>query len=90
MGKPSTPTTLAVENLRHQLDRLEQRVYPMLSSSSSSSSSGSLSDVGPSEHELQVVRRFYNGLTTALKLAIRDVVTKEETSTEQGEEGNEL
>ena len=91
MGKPSTPTTLAVENLRHQLDRLEQRVYPVIASSSSPL--GSISKVeteGPSEHELRVVRRFYKGLTTALKLAIHDVVTEEEKSNKQDEEGNEL
>jgi hypothetical protein len=79
------PRETTIKFLREQLQRLEQDVHPAIeqsrtmvvveseneeiSSSSSSSSSNSLL----SEHEFQIINRFYNALTAALRLAITDL-----------------
>jgi hypothetical protein len=73
------PGERTVKFLREQLQRLEQDIHPVIEQSrtivgveseNESPSSSSSSSTSLSEHEFQVINRFYNDLTIALRLAI--------------------
>ena len=90
------PGERTVKFLREQLQRLEQDVHSVIEQSrrmvlvesENESSSSSSSSTSLSEHEFQVIDRFYNDLTTALRLAITHA--SEEYNIGNGMHGDEF